>query len=65
LYGPDADPEDPRSSYDRQARTLTVSDNGIGMSRDEVVNNIGTIAKSGTREFFQSLTGRPGEGRRA
>src|SRR5882762_3280397 len=46
-----------RVSYDKQARTLTVSDNGIGMSREEVVNNIGTIAKSGTREFFQSLTG--------
>ncbi len=46
-----------RVSYDRDARTLTVSDNGIGMSRAEVVENIGTIAKSGTREFFQSLTG--------
>jgi len=46
-----------RISFDKQARTLTVSDNGIGMSRDEVVQNIGTIAKSGTREFFQSLTG--------
>jgi molecular chaperone HtpG len=43
--------------YDKAARTLTVSDNGVGMSRDEVVSNIGTIAKSGTREFFQSLTG--------
>jgi molecular chaperone HtpG len=56
LYGPDADLKI-RVSFDKQARTLTVSDNGIGMSRDEVVNNIGTIAKSGTREFFQSLTG--------
>lgn len=46
-----------RVSYDKDARTITVSDNGIGMTRDEVVNNIGTIAKSGTREFFQSLTG--------
>jgi molecular chaperone HtpG len=46
-----------RISYDKQARTLTVSDNGIGMSRDEVVNNLGTIAKSGTREFFSSLSG--------
>ena len=44
-------------SYDKSARTLTVSDNGVGMSRDEVISNIGTIAKSGTREFFQSLTG--------
>jgi molecular chaperone HtpG len=46
-----------RISIDKAARTLTVSDNGIGMSRDEVVRNIGTIARSGTREFFQSLTG--------
>jgi molecular chaperone HtpG len=44
-------------SYDKAARTITVSDNGIGMTRDEVVEQIGTIAKSGTREFFQSLTG--------
>jgi len=44
-------------SLDKAARTLTVSDNGVGMSRDEVVQNIGTIAKSGTREFFESLTG--------
>ena len=46
-----------RISYDKEARTITISDNGIGMTRDEVVENIGTIAKSGTREFFQSLTG--------
>src|SRR2546426_8977194 len=44
-------------SYDKAARTLSVSDNGVGMSRDEGISNIGTIAKSGTREFFQSLTG--------
>ena len=44
-------------SSDKAARTITVSDNGVGMSRDEVVQNIGTIAKSGTREFFESLTG--------
>lgn len=43
--------------FDKEARTVTIRDNGIGMSRDEVVNNIGTIAKSGTREFFESLTG--------
>ncbi|HKB74506.1 MAG TPA: molecular chaperone HtpG, partial [Burkholderiales bacterium] len=55
-YGSDADLKI-RVSYDKQARTLTVSDNGVGMSREEVINNIGTIAKSGTREFFQSLTG--------
>jgi molecular chaperone HtpG len=44
-------------SYNKEARTITVSDNGIGMARDEVVQQIGTIAKSGTREFLQSLTG--------
>ena len=46
-----------RVSVDKNARTITVSDNGIGMSRDEVVRNIGTIAESGTREFVQALTG--------
>jgi molecular chaperone HtpG len=50
-----------RVSFDKDARTLTVSDNGIGMSRDEVVDNIGTIAKSGTRQFFESLTGDQGK----
>ena len=44
-----------RVAFDAAARTITVSDNGIGMSRDEVITNIGTIAKSGTREFFQQL----------
>jgi len=43
--------------YDKEARTLTIRDNGIGMSRDDVINNLGTIAKSGTREFFNQLTG--------
>jgi molecular chaperone HtpG len=46
-----------RVSYDKDAGTVTVADNGIGMSRDEVIANIGTIAKSGTREFLRSLTG--------
>ncbi|MCG6865753.1 MAG: molecular chaperone HtpG, partial [Thiogranum sp.] len=46
-----------RISFDKDARTVTVSDNGIGMSREEVMDNIGTIAKSGTRQFFESLTG--------
>jgi molecular chaperone HtpG len=46
-----------RISFDKKARTITISDNGIGMSREEVINNIGTIAKSGTREFFNALTG--------
>ena len=44
-------------SFDKAARMITVSDNGIGMSREEVISNIGTIAKSGTREFFQQLSG--------
>ena len=43
--------------YDKDARTLTVRDNGIGMTRDEVVENIGTIARSGTRKFLESLSG--------
>jgi len=43
--------------FDKDARTITVRDNGIGMSREEVIDNIGTIAKSGTQEFFKSLTG--------
>jgi len=43
--------------FDPKARTLTVRDNGIGMSREEVIENIGTIAKSGTREFLESLSG--------
>jgi molecular chaperone HtpG len=56
------DPEDEgplqiRVGYDKDARTITVADNGIGMSREEVIEHIGTIAKSGTREFFQALTG--------
>jgi molecular chaperone HtpG len=43
--------------YDKENRTVTVRDNGIGMSRDEVITNVGTIAKSGTKEFLDSLTG--------
>lgn len=42
---------------DKEAKTITVRDNGIGMTRDEVIQNLGTIAKSGTREFLSSLTG--------
>lgn len=46
-----------RVDVDRDARTVTVTDNGIGMSRQEVIDHIGTIAKSGTQEFLQRLTG--------
>lgn len=46
-----------RISYDAAARTITVSDNGIGMNRTEVVDNIGTIASSGTRRFMATLSG--------
>ena len=46
-----------RIAYDKEARTITVSDNGIGMSREEVIEHIGTIAKSGTHEFLQRLPG--------
>ncbi|MBX9895440.1 MAG: molecular chaperone HtpG [Nitrosomonas sp.] len=56
LYESDSDLKI-RVSYDSSERTITISDNGIGMSRQEVIDHIGTIAKSGTREFFNSLTG--------
>jgi molecular chaperone HtpG len=46
-----------RVAYDKDERTITVADNGIGMSRQEVIEHIGTIAKSGTREFLRQLTG--------
>ena len=51
------DPGDPeiRLTVDREARTLSLSDNGIGMSREEVIHNIGTIARSGTKEFLRAL----------
>jgi molecular chaperone HtpG len=45
-----------RVSFDKDQRTVTVSDNGIGMSRTEVMENLGTIAKSGTRQFLESLS---------
>ncbi|OWT61982.1 molecular chaperone HtpG [Candidimonas nitroreducens] len=46
-----------RIEYDKELRTVTISDNGIGMSRDDAIANLGTIARSGTREFFSQLTG--------
>jgi len=56
LYGDDSDLKI-RVSFDKAARTVTISDNGIGLTRDEAVEHLGTIAKSGTREFFSALTG--------
>ena len=44
-------------SFDPDARTVTIRDNGIGMTREEIASNLGTIARSGTRRFFESLTG--------
>ncbi|HTH73101.1 MAG TPA: molecular chaperone HtpG [Trinickia sp.] len=46
-----------RVSFDKEARTITIDDNGIGMSRDEAVSHLGTIARSGTKEFFSQLSG--------
>ncbi|CUS49447.1 MAG: molecular chaperone HtpG [Idiomarinaceae bacterium HL-53] len=46
-----------RLSINKDAKTITISDNGIGMTRDEVMTNLGTIAKSGTKEFFSQLSG--------
>ena len=46
-----------RVSFDPDARTVSIRDNGIGMTREEIASNLGTIARSGTRQFFESLTG--------
>ena len=46
-----------RISADREAGTLTIEDNGVGMNRDDVINNLGTIARSGTAEFLSKLSG--------
>ncbi len=46
-----------RIGFDKDAKTITVADNGIGMSRDDVINHLGTIAKSGTADFLEKLTG--------
>ena len=50
-----------RIEYNKDQKTITVSDNGIGMSRDEVIQNLGTIARSGTRQFVERLTGDQGK----
>ncbi|KPH61565.1 heat-shock protein Hsp90 [Pseudoalteromonas porphyrae] len=60
LYQGDADLR-VRISADKEANTVTISDNGIGMTRDEVISSLGTIAKSGTAEFFKNLTGDQGK----
>ena len=61
LAAPDLLKEDPdlgiRIEYDDAAKTIAVIDNGIGMSRDELISNLGTIAKSGTAEFLEQMTG--------
>ena len=56
LYGNDHELKI-KVSFDKDAKTVTISDNGIGMSRDEVISHLGTIAKSGTKEFFSKLSG--------
>ena len=56
LYGDDSELK-VKVAFDKEARTITITDNGIGMNRDEVIDHIGTIAKSGTKSFLSSLTG--------
>jgi len=56
LYGNDSELKI-KVSFDKAAKTITISDNGIGMSRDEAIAHLGTIAKSGTKEFFGKLSG--------
>ncbi|MCG8379449.1 MAG: molecular chaperone HtpG [Proteobacteria bacterium] len=56
LYEDDSDLKI-RVEYDKNLKTITVIDNGVGMSRDEVIEHLGTIAKSGTKQFFEALTG--------
>ncbi|NML59702.1 molecular chaperone HtpG [Massilia sp. RP-1-19] len=56
LYGDDHELKI-KVTFDKAARTITIADNGIGMSRDEVISHLGTIAKSGTKEFFGKLSG--------
>ncbi len=56
LYEDDSDLKI-RVEYNKDLKTVTVMDNGIGMSRDDVIEHLGTIAKSGTKQFFEALTG--------
>ena len=56
LYEKDSDLKI-RVEFNKELKTITVLDNGAGMSRDEVIENLGTIAKSGTKQFFEALTG--------
>ena len=56
LYEGDADLKI-RVAFDKEAKTITITDNGIGMNREEVIANIGTIANSGTKKFFEKMTG--------
>ena len=56
LYGDDSDLAI-HITFDKEANTLSISDNGIGMNRADVIDHLGTIAKSGTSEFLQNLTG--------
>ncbi len=56
LYGNDHELKI-KVTFDKEAKTITISDNGIGMSRDDVISHLGTIAKSGTKEFFGKLSG--------
>ena len=54
----ESDPNlDIRIDFDKEARTITIADNGIGMNRDDVIAHLGTIAKSGTADFLKNMTG--------
>ena len=64
LYGDQPELE-VRISFDKAAKTLTVTDTGIGMSAQEAIEHLGTIAKSGTKDFFFQAVGRPEGGRAA